>query len=383
MKQKTRIGTLSGIPLYLHWTFVVVPAYVLISGLLMGRPPFGIVADLTLVAAIFACVALHELGHALAARRYGVKTLDIVLMPIGGVARLERMPKRWWEEFVVALAGPAVNVVIALLLLAATLPVVGLSGLLTPQSLTASFLGKIVGVNIAMIVFNLLPAFPMDGGRVLRALLSSRVGHLRATRVAATVGQLMAVLFGLAGLFVFNNPALIFIAGFVYLGAAQEAAQAELEGSLDGLRVRDAMVIRFDSVPEHATAEWALRFAVSADQRQLPVVSTGRFLGIVRVEDLLSAVNDGHGSCLVSQLCHRDVPTLYGAQPLSAALDALRFSPDLFVPVVNTAGYLQGIVIRESIAYARKFGMQLRTVRQQPVPHNPDELRQHLTRLHV
>jgi len=251
MKKSFQIGTAAGIPLFLHWTFLLIPAYIVLSGTLMGRPAFGVLADLTLVTMIFACVVLHELGHALAARRFGVQTKDIILMPIGGVARLERMPKRPQEELIVALAGPAVNVVIAAVLLLITVPFIGLSGLVNPTSLSTNLVGKAIAVNLAMIVFNMLPAFPMDGGRVLRAILSSRIGHLKATRIAAKVGQTMAVLFGLAGLFVFNNPMLLFIAGFVYLGAAQEAGAAEIESSFERVRVGETFAVRADSHTHH------------------------------------------------------------------------------------------------------------------------------------
>ncbi|HIK92680.1 MAG TPA: hypothetical protein EYG03_11955, partial [Planctomycetes bacterium] len=199
MSKSIRIGTAAGIPVFLHWTFLLIPAYIILSGLATGSPVFGMIADLTFVTAIFACVVLHELGHALAARRFGVRTRDIILMPIGGVARLEKMPKHPREELIVAIAGPAVNVIIASVLLAITVPLIGVDGLMTPTSLGTSLVGKVIAVNLAMIVFNMLPAFPLDGGRVLRALLSLGMGHLRATRIAAKVGQTMAVLLGVAG----------------------------------------------------------------------------------------------------------------------------------------------------------------------------------------
>lgn len=255
MKQLFRIGTATGIPLFLHWTFFLIPAYVLLSGALMGRPAFGVLADLTLVAVIFASVVLHELGHAVAARQFGVSTKDIILMPIGGVARLERIPKRPREELIVALAGPAVNVAIAAVLLLTTVPFTELDGLVNPTSLSMNLVGKAISVNIAMIVLNMLPAFPMDGGRVLRAILSSRIGHLKATRIAAKLGQVMAVLFGLTGLFVLNNPMLLFIAAFVCFGAAQEAAAAHVESSLEKRRVVEVIGQPLEAVSARATAE--------------------------------------------------------------------------------------------------------------------------------
>ena len=383
MKTSFRIGAAAGIPLFLHWTFLLVPAYAIVSGTIMGRPPFGMLADLTFVAVIFACVVLHELGHALAARRFGVQTKDIILMPIGGVARLERMPKRPLEELVVALAGPAVNVLIAGLLLLMTVPFIGFEGLLVPASLSANLVGKAIAVNVAMIVFNMLPAFPMDGGRVLRSLLSIGIGHLRATRVAATIGQIMAVLFGLAGLFVFNNPMLIFVAGFVYLGAAQEAGAAEFESSFEGVRVRDVMMTRFDAIPSQSTAEWTLRYAMAANLQELPVVSSGKFFGMLKIEDVVGAVASGNTDISVGQLADTEVDALQGHIPLLQAVEAFQASDFKTLPVVSPIGYLDGLVTSESIRATLRFGSVLRTQKALPIRERPDELRQHLVRMQV
>lgn len=383
MKNSFRIGTAAGIPLLLHWTFLLVPAYVLITGILMGRPPFGMLADLVLVTVIFVSVVLHELGHALAARRFGVQTKDIILMPIGGVARLERILRRPNEELIVALAGPAVNVAIAAVLLAISVPVIGLNGLLNPTSLLASLIGKTVGVNLAMIFFNMLPAFPMDGGRVLRAVLSIRIGHLRATKMAAAVGQTMAVLFGLGGVFVFNNPMLIFIAGFVYLGAAQEARSAEMESSFEGVSVADFMVTRFDAIPAQATAEWTLRYAMAANLRELPVVSSGIFLGMLRIEDVAKAVASGHTEANVGGLTRGRLSVVQGNLPLLSAIEQLQVSEFATLPVVNEFGQLEGLITQDSIRAAQRFGPLLRSRPSSPLRERPDELRQHLARMQV
>jgi len=222
MRFSLQLGTLFGIPVYLHWTFLLLLGFVALSTGTSG---------VVLVLAIFACVVLHEFGHALAARRYGIGTRDVTLLPIGGVARLERMPDDPRQELVVALAGPAVNVAIAGLLggwlvLAGTGPGVGLG-------LTGgSFAARLLSINLALVVFNLLPAFPMDGGRVLRALLAQRMGYVEATDLAAAIGRGMAVLFGIAGLL--WNPMLILIALFVWTGAGQEAQMVRSRVAFDG-----------------------------------------------------------------------------------------------------------------------------------------------------
>ncbi len=223
MRGSFRLGRLFGVPVYLHVTFVLLLGLVGLLGL--SRGGFAVAAgNVVMIVSIFACVLLHEFGHILTARRYGIPTLDVTLLPIGGLARLARMPDEPKQELVVALAGPAVNVVIAALLF----PLAVLSG--------SPFISQLFAINVILVVFNLLPAFPMDGGRVLRALLARRMTYVRATDLAARIGKGMALLFVFAGLFgvpgVFGaNPMLLLIAWFVWSGAGQEAAMVRRQRS--------------------------------------------------------------------------------------------------------------------------------------------------------
>ncbi len=231
MQSSLKLGTLFGIPVYLHWTFLLLLGFVAFSQAIASGSVAAALGVVVFVSAIFACMVLHEFGHALAARRYGIGTRDVTLLPIGGVARLERMPDDPRQELVVALAGPAVNVAIAGLL--------GLWLLLTGFGsadglglIGGSFAVRLLSVNIALVVFNMLPAFPMDGGRVLRALLAQRTSYVQATDLAATIGRGMAVLFVIAGLL--WNPMLILIALFVWTGAGQEAEMVRRRAAFGG-----------------------------------------------------------------------------------------------------------------------------------------------------
>ncbi len=222
MLQSWRIGQIGGIDLYLHPTFL----FVLTMGILGGP------AYLVLILGVFACVLLHEYGHALMARQFGIETEDITLSPIGGVARLRRMPRAPGAEILIALAGPSVNLVIALLI------GVGLVALefAIPSMLETSMAQiaqRLLGINLMLALFNLIPAFPMDGGRVVRAILSSHVGRLRATEIAAGIGQTLAVvtglvLFALGGLTYWLQ---IILAVFIYWVAGAELAQVRAEES--------------------------------------------------------------------------------------------------------------------------------------------------------
>ena len=222
MKWSVKIGKFVGIDVYMHLTFLMLIGWVALLHWQRDQSVGSALVGVLFILAIFLCVVLHEFGHALMARRYGIATRDIILLPIGGVARLEKIPSQPIQEFWVALAGPAVNIVIAAALfvwLQATASWEPLQGL----TVTAGpLLERLMAVNLFMIAFNMIPAFPMDGGRVLRAALATRLSYGRATRIAASTGRSIAVLFGLIGLF--YNPFLLFIAVFVWLGATQEAA---------------------------------------------------------------------------------------------------------------------------------------------------------------
>lgn len=242
MKWSYRLGKVAGIDVNIHITFTLLIAWVLLTHWLSGQTLGAAVNGLAFVLAIFGCVLLHELGHALAARRFGIGTRDITLLPIGGVARLERMPEKPLQELWVALAGPAVNGLIAIVLyvwLVMTNQLVPLSQL---GVVTGPFVERLLVVNVLLIVFNMIPAFPMDGGRCVRALLALRLEYAQATRIAAGLGQVIAVGFVVLGLF--SNPFLLLIGVFVWLGAAQEARHATLKAALRGVNLLPGAQIR-------------------------------------------------------------------------------------------------------------------------------------------
>src|SRR5271165_3556256 len=200
MKYSWKLGRLCGIDVRLHWSFLIVPAWVGLTSFAAGATVASAVNAIFFVLAIFACVLLHELGHALAARRYGIATRDITLLPIGGLARLEGMTRSPRQELVIALAGPAVNVAIAGVLLLGFLLHGSMTLPLILAPVVGSFFAQLLIVNVSLAVFNMLPAFPMDGGRVLRAVLALFLSYERATRIAASVGQGLAVCLAVAGL---------------------------------------------------------------------------------------------------------------------------------------------------------------------------------------
>src|SRR5208283_5205549 len=234
-----KIGRLAGIDVYMHATFLLLVGFIVVATWVeshnVARTLFGVF----FVLVMFGCIVLHELGHALTARRYGIRTRDIVLLPIGGVARLERMPEDPNQELQVALAGPAVNVLIAsglFAVLAAMGRIPTLRQAATIRWTGHDFLPSLMAVNVWLVLFNLIPAFPMDGGRVLRALLAKRMDYTEATQTAAHIGQGIAFVFGFLGLFF--DPFLLFIALFVWMGASGEAGMVQMRTSLSGIPVQ-------------------------------------------------------------------------------------------------------------------------------------------------
>lgn len=221
-----RIAKVFGINLYIHWSFWLLPLWIVFFGHESGI--ISLWMHLLLIAALFGCIVLHELGHALTARHFGIRTRRITLSPLGGIAQLERMSHKPWEEFCIAIAGPLVNVAIAGVLGFALFAGYGFDAQIL-ETLPGSFLGMLLLMNIVMVVFNMIPAFPMDGGRVLRAILASSMGLLQGTRVAVTVGTVFAALIGLVGVFVWHNPWMLLIGLFVIWAGHQELRALEME----------------------------------------------------------------------------------------------------------------------------------------------------------
>ena len=227
-----RIARILGIGLYVHWSFLALLAWIAADLLMRGAAPRWVAYEVGFVLAVFGCIVLHEFGHALAARRYGIRTIDITLLPIGGLARMERLPRQPLQEVVVALAGPAVNVVIAAVLIG-VLAVAGRPIVISWMSLAyGPFLTRLTLINLALVAFNLLPAFPMDGGRVLRALLASRLSYTRSTWIAAWMGRGMAAVFATVGLLT-GQWVLLLIATFIFVAAGREAELVRRQEMLD------------------------------------------------------------------------------------------------------------------------------------------------------
>lgn len=255
MFSSLKLGKIFGIDLYVHGTFWLLPLFVLFSGL--GNGLDQIAFDVLFVFAVFGCIALHEFGHALAAAGYGIRTRDITLYPVGGVASLERMPERPGREISVALAGPAVNVVIAVglfFVLVVSQTALVVPGLPTSDA-AAAFLSQLLFANVGLVLFNLLPAFPMDGGRVLRALLATRMGRLRATEAAVAVSTVLAGVFLVAGV-VFAKFGLIAVAVVVWMLGQAELAHVR---AADRRRVRGCFTLEPEEPQPDADADLAAR----------------------------------------------------------------------------------------------------------------------------
>jgi Zn-dependent protease/CBS domain-containing protein len=362
MKWSWKIGRFAGIDVYIHTTFLLLIAFFGFSYWQQTRTVSGTVEGLAFLLALFLSVVLHEYGHALTARRYGIRTRDITLLPIGGVARLERMPDKPLQELWVALAGPAVNLVIAALLfiyLVVSNTFVPMTGL----TLTGGpFVERLLSVNLSLMLFNLIPAFPMDGGRVLRALLALRLDHVRATQIAATIGQGMAFLLGIIGLF--SNPMLIFIALFVWIGAQQEASMAQMKSALGGIPVREAMLTEFKTLRPLDTLQQAVEHILAGTQQDFPVLEEERVVGILTRPDLLAALSRHSEASRVNAVMRRDFETVHPGDMLEAASLRMQACGCPVFPVVQD-GRLVGLLTMENIGefLMIKSALELRNLR--------------------
>ena len=344
-----RIVTIAGIPVYVHPTFAVLIVFLMVNGLAQGRGVATAVSGVIFILAIFVTIVLHELGHALTARRFGIQTRDITLLPIGGVARLERMPDIPRQELWVALAGPAVNVVIAAVCYAALSVVAGSPPALSLDPAATGFVGRFTAVNLALAVFNMVPAFPMDGGRALRAILAERIDYVRATEVAASIGQGLALVLGLVGLLA--NPWLVFIALFVWMGARGEASAVGMRGALAGVPVGRVMMTDFRTVSADSPLREAIELVLMGAQQDFPVVGTtsDEIVGVLTRDQLVAALNARGSSGLVRDTMTTDFETADTREMLDSVFLRLQASSSPVLPVFHD-GRLVGLLTSENVA---------------------------------
>lgn len=346
MKWSFKLGEFLGIGVYMHLTFPLLLVLAALPALLDGGDIVGALADVFFILVLFVCVILHEYGHALAARRYGIRTRDITLLPIGGVARLERMPEKPSQELVVAAAGPLVNVIIA----AALFLVMFFAGVTMPQLGLGlgneSFLEQLLAVNVILILFNLIPAFPMDGGRILRALLATRLSFAQATRYAAFIGQGVAVAMAVTGFFI--NPLLVVTAAFIFFGAQGESQWVQARAKLNGFTVGQAMRTNIRTFAPYEWLSNAIDSMMATGQQDFPIVENGRVVGILTRNTLLRALQRTGAYAPISAVMQANVPGIDANDSLVDASELMQEKQVSALPVLFN-GTLVGLLTLDGI----------------------------------
>jgi len=341
MKWSLKIGQLAGTEVYVHVTFLVLLAWIGVTAGLERGSLAAAAEAVGFITTLFACVVLHEFGHAFMARRFGIRTREIVLYPIGGVGRLERIPEAPAQEFLIALAGPAVSVGIA----AALFVALRLQGYAPQLEAFATgdvpFAERLMFINAGLAVFNLLPAFPMDGGRVLRALLAMRLDYVRATELAARIGQGIAAVFAVVGALM--NPLLMIIALFVWMGAAGEAGLAQVKRALRGATADTAMRTEFGSLAPTDAVGLAAEMAIRYAQSDFPVLQDGHVIGLLTRRDLVRCLSEDRADRRAGDVMHRTFETVDTSEPLEAVFGRFQQEPDKTL-LVTDHGRLVGLV---------------------------------------
>lgn len=349
MKWSIPVGQFRGIKVYIHWTFMLLLVWIAMSSYRLSHNTNQLLLSVGYILTLFACVVLHEFGHALTARRFGIKTKDITLFPMGGMARMEKMPESPKEEFLVAIAGPLVNVVIAggLFLYMYLWPGGHTMGFPAGAMTADKFIPALFAVNIIMAVFNLIPAFPMDGGRIFRALLSLKLERTKATQIAANLGQFIAILFVLLGLF--YNIWLVFIGIFIYLGAGAEASQEYVQRDLSRYHVGNLVMSKYTLLSAHDALSAALRALLDSQEREFLVTENGIVSGVLTRDEMLAGLAQFGQNVQIGKIMRRDIQFIPPQMPVT---DALRIMTELNMPMLPV-GYpdkLVGVIDMENIS---------------------------------
>jgi Zn-dependent protease/predicted transcriptional regulator len=342
-----KIARVGGIDIFIHLTFVLLVAWVAIARYAEHQSLAEAAYGLTFILSVFAIVVLHELGHAMAARWFGIPTRDITLYPIGGVARLERIPEDPKQEFIVAIAGPLVNVVLASLLYLLLSQVPDPAVLDRVEKVGSKLMAELFWVNVGLVVFNMIPAFPMDGGRVLRAVLAMFLPHVRATQIAATLGQAFAFVLGFWGL-MSGSPIPIFIAFFVWMAAAQESHHVSVKSALAGVPVSDAMITRYQTLQPNQPLRDVVELILSGFQQDFPVTRQGEVVGMLTRNDVVERLKSQGEEIPVEQAMTSHFSTADPFETLERAFFRLQECECHSMPVIHR-GQLVGLLTPENV----------------------------------
>jgi Zn-dependent protease/CBS domain-containing protein len=341
MSWSIQIARLHDIPIRLHLTFFMLMGAIIFHGLSVGDPALVIVS-----LGLFGSVLLHELGHSVTAQRLGIKVVDITLLPIGGLARMERIPREPREELLITAAGPLVNFCLAPLLWAAhTL----FETAVAPELLLESSghpLGRLAVLNLMLGLFNLVPAFPMDGGRLLRAFLAQRLPYPRATQIAVMLGQALAFALGFVGL-TSQNYFWVLIAMLVFMGAGEEGLRVQTQAIVEGVRVRDAMVTQFDSLRRGDNLGRAADLLLSGSQHDFPVMEGDELVGILTRRRLLEGLAQAGREPYISEVMAAAPPPVTPDELLLTAMERMSTESASVLPVTED-GRLCGLLTAEN-----------------------------------
>lgn len=356
MKGALKVGKLSGIGVYVHWTFSFIMLYIAYQVMSQGGDMWAIIRGEIFLLLLFLCVVLHEMGHALAARKYGVDTLHIVLYPIGGIASLERIPEKPFEEFIVAIAGPMVNVGIAFglglyIYLFAGVPFVeeDATPFITLLDTFDKFIFALMATNVGLVLFNAIPAFPMDGGRILRSLLAMKVGRIKATKVASILGQIFAIGFVVYGfLSTPFQPFIIVIGVFVYLSAMAENRMVSSQSNLSGFKVSDAMRTNFVTINGESSFGDAVRLLLASAEDDFVVLQEDKPVGVLYRKNLMDALKNGQAST-IAEITIRKIPFLKPEQDIQKVFQLMQQNRLHILPVVDESKYLIGVLDRRNL----------------------------------
>jgi len=349
MKRSLSLSKIAGIDIHIHWTFSLLIIWTIYNNMRAGLDALQVTWSVFFVLSLFVCVTLHELGHALAAKRYGIKTKDITLYPIGGVARLERMPEKPKQELAVAFAGPAVNFIIAILLLPLMLSP-DFNAEESSNSLVIgahNFLPMLGMLNITLAVFNLIPAFPMDGGRVLRALLAMKMGRLKATQIAAGIGKLLA--FGFIVMGFYSNPFLIFIGLFVIFGANAEEQMVKTQELVVTFTAKHAMMTQFFSLKKEEPISKAIELLLAGQAKSFLITDQGIPYGIIDRDDIIRGIKEFDENQSLQHIARKELITVDENTPLTEVFMEFRKTRTPLI-LVMAHDQLAGILDTENIA---------------------------------